>query len=223
MSDQSFQQFLNERLRERGFTLKRLSELSGVNVKYLEQLANGSFEELPAAPYLRGYIVKISEVLEFDPEAWWKLIKQEGNLKTSGDEDQLPKNRFARERTTKPFWIAILIVLVVLFFGVRAPRILGRPTLTISNLTEETLTASSDRFTIEGTIMGGNKVTVNNESVEIRPNGSWSKSIILEPGINLIEVKGKKFLGNEVTAIRRIVYEAPPTPTSTQPAPMPQQ
>lgn len=219
MSDQSFQQFLNERLRERGLTLKRLSELSGVNLKYLEQLSNGSFEELPAAPYLRGYIVKISEILEFDHETWWKFIKREEGLKTSGGEDQLPKNRFARERTPRPFWIAALIVLAVLFFGVRASRILGRPTLTISNLTEETLTTSSDRFTIEGTITGGNKVVVNNESVDVGADGSWSKSVILEPGINLIEIKGRKFLGNEVTAIRRIVYEAPSAPTSTEPVP----
>ena len=42
-----FEQFLNERLKERGMTLKRLSELSGISQKHLEYLARGEFDHLP--------------------------------------------------------------------------------------------------------------------------------------------------------------------------------
>ena len=61
-----FPSFFNERLKERGLTLKRLSELSGISVKHLEALAAGQFDNLPPAPYLRGYLLKLGQVLGFD-------------------------------------------------------------------------------------------------------------------------------------------------------------
>ena len=65
-----FASFFASRLKERGLTVKKLSELSGISQKDLQNLSEGDFDHLPPAPYLRGYTQKLSKILEFDPEFW---------------------------------------------------------------------------------------------------------------------------------------------------------
>ena len=69
LDEQPFELFFAERLKTKGFTLKKLSEMSGVALKHLENLRAGRYEDLPPAPYLHGYLRSIGKFLDFDGEA----------------------------------------------------------------------------------------------------------------------------------------------------------
>ena len=213
-----FQSFLTEKLKEKGLSLQKLSDISGIALKHLENLNAGNFSELPPSPYLRGYFKKIGDILEFDGEKAWQEFRFLNETSTSGPEDSLPKNRFAKRSSSKKrLAIGGVILIALILFGIRIPKILGRPQIDIIYPNQDLTSVTSEQIFVSGEIKGGDKLTINNEDVLINNDGSWQKNIFLSPGLNTIEFKAKKFLGQETSLIRQVLYEAPLeiTPTST--------
>lgn len=203
------QSFLANKLKEKGLTLKKLSELSGVALKHLENLNSGNFERLPPTPYLRGYLKKIGEILNFDGENMLKDLEREKLVTSSGPEDTLPKNRFSKKTHPGRVWGVVAIILVITFLSLRFSAIIGRPKLEVSHpSSEEIFVTSLKEISIRGNLRGGNKVSINGEEVIISEDGNWSKTIPLERGLNTIEITAKKFLGQEVSLLRQVLYES---------------
>ena len=213
-----FQSFLTEKLKEKGLSLQKLSDISGIALKHLENLNAGNLSELPPSPYLRGYFKKIGDILEFDGEKAWREFKFLNETSTSGPEDSLPKNRFAkRSSSRKKLIIGGIILVTLILLGIRIPKILGRPQIDIIYPNQDLTIVTSEQILVRGKIKGGDKLLINNEDVIIGDDGIWQKSIFLSPDLNTIEFKAKKFLGQETNLIRKVLYEAPLeiTPTST--------
>ncbi len=213
-----FQSFFSDKLKEKGLSLKKLSEISGIALKHLENLNSGNLDALPPAPYIRGYLKKISEILEFDPEPWWQDLRREGEIVTSGNKDSLPQNRFAKKVANRKNWPIILIILIILaYFGFRSSKIFGRPEITTTYPpSEEVLIIQTKDITLQGNLRGGDKVMINGEATPINQDGSWQKTISLDPGPNIIEIAAKKFLGQETKITRNIIYEPHPESQKTE-------
>lgn len=202
--------FFAEKLRDKNFTLDKLAEASGISSKNLESLLKGDYKSLPAAPYLRGYFIKIGGLLDFDGEEVFKRWKEEAQeeVKMSGPQDKLPHNRFSRKPIAKYFWLGLLGILVLSYLVLQLPRLLGLPEIVISNPREPRISYSEDRILVSGTVTNANEIYVNSERVEIQ-GGSWQKEVALFDGLNTIEVTARKFLGGEAKATREIIYEKP--------------
>jgi transcriptional regulator with XRE-family HTH domain len=215
MEYSDFALLMNDKLKERGLTLKRLSELSGIALRHLENLSEGNIFELPAAPYLRGYLQKLSRILDFDPEEWWQYFQKMELLKRSGSADKLPENRFAPRLIAKYIWLAVILIVVVGYFAFRYRAIFGRPMIIISSPSADLTSVRENIITISGRAEGQSQVFVNQEAVRVGEDGGWEKSMLLEPGLNTVEIRATKFLGRETKIIRQIVYEPTNQPNST--------
>lgn len=209
MDEISFQAFLNEKLRERGLSIKKLSELTGIAVKHLENLSTGRLEDLPAIPYLRGYLIEIGEVLGFDGETWLDRFKKEGVLKGSGAHDELPRNRFAQKPINKTIFVGAIVLIILLYIGIRSSQIFGKPIIEIISPAQETATVAEDQFLITGDVRGADQLSINGEQITIDTSGHWQKTVLLQPGLNSVSIIAKKFLGRETEVVRRIIYEPP--------------
>ena len=64
---------------------------------------------------------------------------------------------------------------------------------------------------MSGTIENARELFMNGELVSIESGGAWEKGVALEPGLNTIEIRAKKFLGRETTITRQIFYTPPAT------------
>lgn len=199
--------FLNERMRERGLATKRLSELTGISVKHLEALRDGRVAELPPPPYLRGYLLKLGQILEFDGNDWWNELKNVRPAKNFAPADELPKNRFKKEPIKKYIILGGLALLLIFYFGFRFSKIFGQPGIAISYPSENPAVVNQNSISIIGRITNADTLKVNSETISAGQNGDWQKIISLQPGINTIEISAKKFLGRETKIIRQIIYE----------------
>lgn len=218
MEPKEFRLFLNEKMRERGLTPKKLAEASGIPPKHLQSLVEGDFERLPPAPYVRGYLFNLGSILEFDPQPWWEHFQKEELISGPGRRDALPKNRFAPRSLKKYAWTISLALLVLLYVGIRLESIFGKPRVLIHSPNASITVTNESRLVLAGTIENGDELFVNGELTAIDEGGNWQKVFLLEPGLNTVEIKAKKFLGRELRLIRQIVYESA---TSTAPAPSP--
>ncbi len=216
MDESNFSQFLSDQLRARGLTLKRLSELSGIALPHLENMTQGHWEALPPIPYVRGYIAKLGPLLGFDPEEWWQRIEEEAAMRSSGPRDELPKNRFAPQPITKHLGIAAALVILLLYLSFQFPKIFGRPTIVVAAPEEGVATVQTETFAIRGRAMRADELFVNGERVSLGKDGAWSKTVLLEPGLNTIEVKASRFLGGTSVVLRQIIRETPPSAAPPQ-------
>jgi hypothetical protein len=218
MDDQlNFESFFRDRVKEKGFSAKKLADLTGISLSHLENMMRGNFDDMPSAPYFHGYIVRLGKVLDFDPEMWWEEIKKEGIVKNSGPADSFPRNRFIRQSQAKPIAIFILILLVGAYLIFQIPRILGKPTLTLSSPATNPYTATSNTITLEGTVKGEDALYLNGDPVTVNVgDGTWQKSVLLQSGVNSFDVMAKKFLGGQSDIMEQVIYQGPAgTGTST--------
>lgn len=206
-----FTEFFNQKLKERGLTLKQLSEATGIAVKHLENFGNGRFERLPSAPYVHGYFVRLGSILGFDPNEWWNRIKEEDTVQRSGSTDRMPKNRFSRLRGRALVWGIVALALVGLYIALRFTTIIGEPDIVISAPEAQAVnfstSVSNSALTLEGQVRNGDTFTVNGAGVSLGSDGAYATTVILQPGPNTIELRAKKFLGREKALIRQVYYD----------------
>lgn len=208
MDPKSFRTLLREQLELHGMNLKEFSAHTGVSERHLEAFLEGHFHKLPAAPYVRGYLIKIAHALDLEEEQLWELYREEVGVKSSGAEDRLPQNRYAI-KTIKRSWIVggAIGILVLVIAIANIGRFVGAPNLTIVNPALETTITSTPTLLLEGTLDAQHKLTIDGEEIPLTPDGAFQKLYLLEPGPNQIRFTAKKFLGKEVTVERRVVYE----------------
>ena len=50
-------------------------------------------------------------------------------------------------------------------------------------------------------------MTINGNEIFIEDGGKFSKDYNLQPGINEIEIKAKRFLGKEIKVVKEVIYQ----------------
>jgi cytoskeletal protein RodZ len=208
--------FLRDRMKEKGISLKKLSDLTGVAINHIENMLRGDFEHIPSTPYFRGYLIRMGVVLNFDGEAWWEKIKREDGVRKSGPLDALPKNRFARESPVRIIVISAAILIFLVIFGLALPHILGKPVITILSPQGNPYTTTSNSILIQGTVKNTDSLYVNAEEVVVASDGSWQKNVSLSPtNPNTFDISAKKFLGGITDITEQIIYNQPATGAAT--------
>ncbi len=212
-NEMSFQEFLAERLRSKGISLKKLSEITGIAPVHLANLFHGNFSDMPSKPYLHGYLIRIGRTLDFDGEEWWEKLGQEDTMKDAGVSDELPRNRFVRSRVPKSAWIAaVFIVILAGYFIFAFPYIFGKPILAVTYPTENPYVTPSSTLTIQGTVRNADALYLvsngssSSEEIIIAPDGSWEKGVTLGEGPNSVVISAKKFLGGETNVTQEVIY-----------------
>ncbi len=218
MDHLDFKTFFYERMKERGLTIRRLAELSGVTAENLLSLSEERFADLPAAPYLRGYLAKIGRVLDFDPAPWWEYFERLKAFRSSGPADELPQNRFTQKPVAKYGWLVLLGIIFLAYFGFQFRHIFGKPTIAVSYPPEGIVRVAQSAARVMGNVEGSTNLSINNEPIPVGTDGTWGKNIVLQLGMNTIEIRASKFLGGETKVVRQILYEPPAKAASSTPA-----
>ena len=199
---------LDEALELKNVNHEKLAEITGIPERYIWAIQNLDMEKLPAAPYVRGYIKKISEVLRLNHDELWELYKIEIKLKQSGAQDKLPANRFAINHVSKQTkFISLTIILLTAYLVINLNRLIGEPSLEIIYPQDLIVAVSTNPILVSGNMEQRDKLTINDEEIFVNTDGIFLKEYYLQPGLNTIEFKAKRLLGREKTVLRKVLYE----------------
>lgn len=201
-------EFLAEAMSSRGFNIQKLSEATNISEKYIINLIDENFRKLPPLPYVRGYLIKIAEVLGINEQQLLELFKEGRDVKKENI-DYLPYNRFAiKPFNKKKLAIGIVFLFVIIYFIWRMDDLIGIPEIKIISPVMETSIVNESIIGLEGEIKNQfDKLTINGNEIFIEDNGKFSKDYNLQPGINEIEIKAKRFLGKEIKVVREVIYQ----------------
>ncbi len=219
----SFSRIIIEALKAKGFSVARLSETTGIPENILSLLIEEKFYQLPAAPYVHGYIMKICDALSLSGEkVWSEYLKNSKHIRTSGEKDILPPNRFLIPKVNKKIVGGIIAgALILLYLIVRLPSIMGTPNLTLENLSSAITTTGNQSFIVRGTITPGGKLTMNGQTIVPDSGGKFTESVTLNPGFNTLTFVATQVLGKTYSVTKQIFYQisaTSTTQTSTKPS-----
>ncbi len=208
-NDQKLTNLILEALKLKGLNLDKLSQLTGVSERSLALILEERFEKLPPAPYVHGYLMKIAEALNLDGQKLWQeYLKNNSDLRRSGEEDMLPQNRFAIQKMNKKIVVISAAIIVILVYGAfRLPSLFGQPELDISSPKDNPTIVQDSNFTIHGIMNPADELTINGEAVYAQKDGNFEKEILLQSGFNSVTFEIKKILGKTFTITRQIFYQ----------------
>ena len=195
-------------MREKKISVARLAELTDIPERYVVLLVEGKMQGLPPAPYVRGYLIRIAAALGLDGQQLWRIYTGQQELKTSGESDTLPINRFAFKRMSKKsIGVIVAVVVVVIVAVLGAWMIAGREKIDIKNPVGDSVVVHEQSINLQGKINLGERLTINNEPITIDRSGYFEKNFPLEPGINTVEFRVKRLLGREDVVVKQIIYQ----------------
>lgn len=197
----------------RGISVDKLAEISNIPKRYLIAMIEGDIDHLPATPYARGYLGKIASLFDIDPYPLYESFQQVSSKTSAGKNDHLPHNRFANPENKKQLTLVIagvLSLVVIIIIGGRINSFLGIPSIEV-NIPEKVgannFLETHDRLiTIKGDVNPKDSLAINSESIAVDSSGHFEKEVVLNSGINIFEIKVKRFLGREKTITRQVFY-----------------
>ncbi len=201
-------EILPQLLEARNITLEKLTLSTGVPKRFLTALSQGDLKNLPARPYVHGYLLRIASALDINPEILLEAYRDSARLPSSGTDDLLPKNRFALKPVVwRNALILVITVSILGYLAFELNHVLGIPALTITSPDTDIVKAGTIR--VEGTVTVGDELKLNGEVVYTDERGRFSKEVALDPGLNTMEFSVKRFLGRETKVTKQFFYEAP--------------
>ncbi|MBI3638581.1 helix-turn-helix domain-containing protein [Candidatus Wolfebacteria bacterium] len=204
----TLQEILIEAMEFKGLTIPKLAQLTNIPERYLFAFRDNDLKKLPPAPYIRGYLMKIAEVLNIEGGALWEIYKRQNPVKTSGINDRLPANRFVIKSMNKKFIILGIVVILVIIYGIwEGSGYIGTPSIQITNPVENNSTSNLPYIKLAGKIDPQDKLTINEEEISSLDNGRFEKEFPLQSGVNTVEFKVKRFLGKEIKIVKQIIYQ----------------
>lgn len=206
-----------EAMKIKGLTVEKLSLTTGVSERVIELLLAERFEELPAAPYVRGYLLKIAEALGLESSLLWETYgKYHEEIRHAGKKDTLPENRFALPKVSRKLVLGIAIGIVIAGFVISRFAWGGR-TFTFTVNIPDGLVVATSTYVIEGAIRPGDQLTVNGATLYPHEDGTFKEEVTLVPEFNTFEFVVRRPLEDSRTFTKQIFYEVPTSTPLTTP------
>lgn len=204
--------FLKEKIKESNLSPERLSELTKIQIYYIEALEAGEIDKLPPSVYRAGIFKRLSKFLGIDENKVIEMYKNESqtaeksppnasNAVVSG------KNSYfiLTPRKITIFFGGMLLILVAAYLWYQFDFLIGPPTLAIEP--KEDMVIKDDSLLLKGKTDNGVNLTINGEGVYVSSDGNFSKNIQLAAGLNVIEIKSVNSFGKTNKIIRQIFKE----------------
>ncbi len=213
---------LGERLRkvreERGEELSSIAESLQIQSKYLDALECGRYLDLPGDVYVTSFLKRYAEHLKVNTKTVLHLYQRERQVYQPQQDKQareaLEKDKrmprvVLTPRMLRRSVVALILLLILLYLGIEAKRIVSPPVLLITSPAGDIKT--TDRaITIVGKTEPEASVSINGEAIIPKSTGEFSEEIQLTEGLNTIIITAKKTHSAEQRVQRNILVEKLP-------------
>lgn len=204
-------QVLKEERERKFYTLEEVEKTTKIRKELLEALEQGQYSKLPPTTFIQGFIKNYGKFLGLNTEKLLAIFRREYSVQKhpprimESFSSPVDKKRF---RITPARALgSVVVILLIIFFGylwfeyrflIRAPFL-----EVISPVNQQ----SVDTATIQvvGRTDAEEKVSINNQEIQVDPSGKFSQEIKLSEGINTIVVTSTSKSG-KVTTMERTVF-----------------
>lgn len=194
-----------------GLSLKIAAKHVNINKKYLEALEKNEWHKLPGKIYAKNFLSQYLRFLSLDPK----------NIRVNFDQIYGPnpahqQNKFRKKTTRWDFvnWpkltkilIFSLIAACLVFYLVWQINQIIKPPLIELFYPASDLTLQQNLITLTGRTDPEVKLKINQQDVFLNQDNTFSQTINLQPGLNLIKIEGSKKYSKTRVIERKIIVE----------------
>ena len=185
-------------------SLQDVSKATRIQVKYLESLENGAYEQLPADVYVRGFLRSYARYLNVDERAMIKLYDRERNIKVNLGQEQKPQGASSFSPLSLVITLRSLVVGLIFLtvFGAffylyrEFKSFAAEPQLSLFE-PENGSVIDSQEVSVRGRTDKGAQVTLNGQNVFVDTNGQFADTLIVRSGTNTIVVRSMNRFNRE--------------------------
>ncbi|MFI5258041.1 MAG: helix-turn-helix domain-containing protein [Candidatus Limnocylindrales bacterium] len=227
---------VGERLRDarelRGVDLYRVERDTKIRAKYLADLEQGDFSDLPGDVYTRGFLRNYATYLGLDADEIEEEWRREAGGRAPisqlivGPQPLTIRRGVAFQRSHVIIAVVAVIVLAVAgYFGYQLTRYLSYPTLAVSSGGSAPITVpiGTTSYVLKGTATPGTTVLIvwNGQDPQVvlaDDAGQWSYKAVLQNGPNQFDIHAENLdTSHASNTVRLIVIVPIPTPTPMTP------
>lgn len=204
-------EYLQEARKNRHINLEQAATDLKIRSEYLRALEKSDYRSLPSPVFVKNYVQKYAHYLQLPTEQTSQLLA--GELKVYTPKPSIPT--LQGHLTKQPLRVAhvagivgvlLLILAVVTYFSFEISSTIQPPELVLETLPEKV--SINDRFvTIAGHTAPEALVTINDQAVAVKEDGSFAQPVTLQTGVNLFKITVKMKRSRERVEYHQIVVE----------------
>lgn len=210
MKTKTIGETLREERQHHRLKLKELSNRTRIKLEYLRALEENSFNKLPAATFVKGYIKSYAQVFGFDYQPLIALLRRD--YKESAKGKLVPREFVKPILKKRHLWTPVTLIvtllgtafaIIMVYIGLQWYQLTKPPSLEVTDPAEEAFVAS--QIKVVGQTAPEAIVTVNSQPVSLQPDGSFQTEIFLpREGVNTLTIEATDRRGKS-TIIQRSV------------------
>lgn len=206
--------------RRLAISLREASEKTKIQRRYLTAIEENRWQDLPEPIYTRNFLRGYAAFLGENPTYLLSRFEKERGCCDLLAPSQTPRQRVRKGRflvTPRLFKLGILSLLflgVVGYLGFQVRDILEPPGMMITS-PDDGSTTDSAVILVSGTIREEASITVNGDGVLPSADGTFTTTVILERGQNVITIEGKKRYSRPAVTHRTVVFDPPASDRAT--------
>lgn len=207
MENISLGSYLRELREKRGVKLEEISRETKILKKVLESVENNDFS-LISEVYLKGIIRKYFQILKVKEEEALEIIRELDKHLDKKPEIALVKKNYTKNNklsvSLRSVFIILFLFLAFYFFYEISLFILPAKI----SLNNTSFITSEKNFLLKGQAIRAKSVLLNGKDLYLNEKGFFEETLVLEKGVNNIELKALNPLGRETVKILTIIYQA---------------
>lgn len=218
-----------ERTRKK-YSLDDISTATKIQRQYLEALESNDFSKFSSPVFAKGFLQNYAKFLDLNASRLLALYRR-----SVGEAPQL-EIKDASVPLKSPAFVFTPRIIIIMVVGLLVAATFSyliyqfyqfqRPPVLEVIYPKGNVTVGQEQVEIKGKTEPGIFVTINDEPVIVKEDGTFSSKVSLDPGTNTIIVKAKHpdNTGSPATVVRNIEYKTATSPTpasspSTTPTP----
>lgn len=206
-------EMLKEEREKYRLTLDEVAKRTRIRAEYIQALEESRFQDLPAAPFVKGYIKTYAKLLGLTYQPLIALLRRD--YKESAKGALIPREFFApvmqdRLRWSPVTFIALAAVCVFMtlfgYVGIQWYTLNKPPELTITTPTEKAVVAS--KVIVSGKTHPEATVLVNLQPVSLQQSGTFETEVFIpREGVSTITIEAADRRGRTTIEQRTVVVE----------------
>lgn len=195
-----------------GYSLTQISKRTLIAERYLQSIEQEDWQRLPGEIYVVNFLRRYALELSLDPvrvvKAYQVKSKQIYQSSISSLQRTLPlssSNFLVLPKIIRNSIIALLAVALLGYLAWQVNDIFTPPELTIYSPTDNLLTADS-QIVVSGQTEPEVEVKINDINIPVNA-GSFSETIDLQAGLNILKISASKKYGKAQVIYRRIMWQ----------------
>lgn len=219
---------------ERRISLSDISRVTKIQVKYLESLEEGRYDDLPADVYIKGFLKSYADFFGLDENFFIRFYEKEKGIKNNLAKNKIgTKNKKKTNQisvsfisiTPKKIALAIVFVLalaIIIFIYKELGSFASVPKLVILS-PENNSEIEGKLVAISGSTEKDARLFINGQPILVNDEGNFLENLTLQSGPNAISIKAINRFNKETEETLVINSKSDPAENQDQENPVEQE